>query len=187
VSRNLNLAAFNLSEAELEIVKAGMSDEMGKKPSKVDLAVYGPKVNEMAKSRAAVTATAEKEAGKAFLKKAAAEKGAVVKPSGLVYVELKAGSGPNPKPSDRVKVNYTGTFTDGKVFDSNTQHGGQPAAFPLTGVIPCWTEGLQLMKVGGKARLTCPSSIAYGDEGRPGIKGGATLVFEVELLSIDAK
>jgi FKBP-type peptidyl-prolyl cis-trans isomerase FkpA len=112
------------------------------------------------------------------------DKGAITTPSGLVYTELKGGTGPSPKETDRVTVNYRGTFTDGKEFDSSYKRN-QPATFPLNGVIKCWTEGLQKMKVGGKAKLVCPSSIAYGDQGRPPlIPGGATLNFEVELLAI---
>src|SRR5581483_6942048 len=102
--------------------------------------------------------------------------------SGLVLVPMKDGSGESPKPTDRVKVHYHGTLIDGKVFDSSVQRG-QPATFGLNQVIPCWTEGVQKLKVGGKAKLVCPSDIAYGDSGRPPqIPGGATLVFEVELL-----
>jgi FKBP-type peptidyl-prolyl cis-trans isomerase FkpA len=112
------------------------------------------------------------------------DKGAITTPSGLVYTELKGGTGPSPKVTDRVTVNYRGTFTDGKEFDSSYKRN-QPATFPLNGVIKCWTEGLQKMKVGGKAKLVCHSSIAYGDQGRPPlIPGGATLNFEVELLAI---
>jgi FKBP-type peptidyl-prolyl cis-trans isomerase len=127
-----------------------------------------------------------KEAPQDLLNKAAKEPGAKAFPSGLVYKEIKAGTGASPKPEDTVKVHYTGTFPDGKVFDSSVQRG-QPAEFPLRGVIPCWTEGIPKMKVGGKARLTCPASIAYGEQGRPGIPGGATLIFEVELLEIVKK
>ena len=90
-----------------------------------------------------------------------------------------------PKATDRVKVHYKGTLIDGTVFDSSIDRN-EPATFPLNGVIPCWTQGVQLMKVGGSARLVCPSELAYGDEGRPPrIKGGATLVFDLQLLSIE--
>lgn len=119
--------------------------------------------------------------------KAAAGKGTVKTSSGLVYTELKAGSGPSPKATDVVKVHYRGTLTDGKEFDSSYKRG-QPAEFPLNRVIPCWTEGVQMMKVGGKAKLECPSSIAYGPQGHPPvIPGGATLIFEIELLGINPK
>ncbi len=121
----------------------------------------------------------------AFLDKAAAEPGAVKTSSGLIYTELRPGTGASPKASDTVKVNYRGTLTDGSEFDSSYKRN-EPTEFPLDGVIPCWTEGVQRMKVGGKSRLVCPSSIAYGDGGRPPvIPGGATLVFEIELLSVN--
>lgn len=104
--------------------------------------------------------------------------------SGLVYEELKAGSGEQPTAADKVRVHYVGTFPDGREFDSSVRRG-QPAEFPLGRVIKCWTEGVQRMKVGGKARLTCPASIAYGEKGAGGvIPPGATLYFEVELLGV---
>jgi FKBP-type peptidyl-prolyl cis-trans isomerase FkpA len=113
---------------------------------------------------------------------AAKEPGAVVTSSGLVFRSLKDGTGAAPGKSDFVNVNYRGTFPDGKVFDASTK----PVGFPLNRVIPCWTEGVQKIKVGGKAKLTCPSAIAYGPNGTPGgpIPPNSTLVFEVELLSI---
>jgi FKBP-type peptidyl-prolyl cis-trans isomerase FkpA len=115
---------------------------------------------------------------------AAKEKGAVVTPSGLVYLSLRDGSGPSPAATDVVKVNYRGTFADGKEFDSSYKRNS-PAQFPLNGVIPCWTEGVQRMKVGGKARLTCPAKIAYGERGAGGtIPPNTPLQFEVELLEI---
>jgi FKBP-type peptidyl-prolyl cis-trans isomerase len=126
----------------------------------------------------------EKKASEPFLAKAAAESGAQKSASGLIYKETKAGTGESPKATDTVTVHYTGKLIDGTVFDSSVQRG-QPASFPLNGVIKCWTEGVQKMKVGGKATLVCPSNIAYGDGGRPPqIKGGATLVFDVELIAI---
>ena len=118
---------------------------------------------------------------------AAKEAGAVVTPSGLVYRSLKDGTGAAPTASDRVKVHYRGTFPDGKEFDSSFKRG-EPIEFPLSGVIKCWTEGVQRMKVGGKAKLTCPASIAYGERGAGGvIPPNATLQFEVELLGINGK
>jgi FKBP-type peptidyl-prolyl cis-trans isomerase FkpA len=115
---------------------------------------------------------------------AAREPGAVVTASGLVYRSLKEGDGPSPARSDRVRVHYRGTFPDGREFDSSYARN-RPAEFPLDHVIPCWTEGLQRMKVGGKARLTCPAAIAYGERGAGGvIPPNATLQFQVELLGI---
>jgi len=120
---------------------------------------------------------------KAFLDKAAAEPGAQRTASGLVYRVITAGTGASPKATDTVKVHYRGTLTNGKEFDSS--YGHAPAEFPLNMVIPCWTEGVQMMKVGGKSHLVCPASIAYGERGAPpDIPGGATLVFEIELLGI---
>lgn len=120
-----------------------------------------------------------------FLATAAAAKGAVLSESGLVYLSLKEGQGESPAAIDSVRVHYRGTLTDGKEFDSSYSRG-QPATFPLNRVIKCWTEGVQKMKVGGKARLTCPASIAYGERGTPGgpIPPNAVLQFEVELLGI---
>jgi FKBP-type peptidyl-prolyl cis-trans isomerase FkpA len=115
---------------------------------------------------------------------AAKETGAVVTKTGLVYRALKDGSGASPTAADTVKVHYKGTFPDGKEFDSSYARG-TPIEFPLGRVIPCWTEGVQRMKVGGKAKLTCPSQIAYGERGAGGvIPPNATLVFEVELLGV---
>jgi len=179
-----NLASFNLSPADLEPVLAGVSDGVLKKEYKVDVQAYAPKISQLQASRAGAAAAVEKKAGQAFLDKAAAEKGATRTPSGLIITTLKPGTGPSPKATDKVKVHYHGTLTDGTVFDSSVQRG-QPIELPLNGVIKCWTEGVQLMKVGGKSKLVCPSDIAYGDQGRPPqIKPGATLVFEVELLDI---
>jgi FKBP-type peptidyl-prolyl cis-trans isomerase FkpA len=127
---------------------------------------------------------AAKPEGASFLDKAAAEPGAVRTPSGLVYRDLRPGTGPSPQASDTVTVQYRGTLTDGTEFDSSYKRN-QPAQFPLGQVIPCWTEGVQKMKVGGKAQLVCPAEIAYGERGSPPvIPPGATLVFEIELLGI---
>jgi FKBP-type peptidyl-prolyl cis-trans isomerase FkpA len=121
------------------------------------------------------------------LQRAAAEPGAVVTDSGLVFRELKAGTGAKPAATDTVRVHYRGTFPDGKEFDSSHSRG-QPASFPLNRVIRCWTEGVQRIGVGGSAKLTCPPAIAYGDRGAGNvIPPGATLVFEVQLLAIEGK
>jgi FKBP-type peptidyl-prolyl cis-trans isomerase FkpA len=172
--------------AEIGLVTTGLTDALGDKPLKASPDAMGTKIREIAQARMQKAAAAEKEKGKATLEKAAAEKGAKKTASGLVYQELTPGKGEQPKATDTVKVNYRGTLPDGTEFDSSYKRN-QPATFPLTGVIKCWTEGLQLMKAGGKSKLTCPSDIAYGDRGSPPlIKPGATLVFEVELLSIEA-
>ena len=118
---------------------------------------------------------------------AAKEEGAVLTPSGLVYRSLKNGNGASPTASDKVTVHYKGTFPDGREFDSSYKRG-QPIDFPLNRVIACWTEGVQRMKVGGKAKLTCPPEIAYGSRGAgSAVPPNATLLFEVELLGIQGK
>lgn len=179
-----NLAPFKLSAKELEILTTGLSDGVLDREKKLDADVWQSRIPELARARQSAAAAEEKGQAQAFLEKAAAQPGAVKKPSGLVFRELVAGTGDGPTAADRVKVHYTGTLRDGTVFDSSLERG-QPAVFPLGGVIKCWTEGVALMKVGGKAVLTCPSDIAYGDAGAGGkIKPGAALAFEVELLEV---
>jgi FKBP-type peptidyl-prolyl cis-trans isomerase FkpA len=179
-----NLAAFNLTPAELQDIEAGMNDGLFSKEKKVDVDQYMPKIQALQQARAKAAADTEKKAAQPFLDKMAAEKGAKKTPSGAIYIEEKAGTGDQAKPTDKVKVNYTGKLMDGTVFDSSVERG-QPATFPLNQVIKCWTEGVSMMKAGGKAKLVCPSDIAYGDRGAPPkIKPGSTLVFDVELLEI---
>jgi len=138
-------------------------------------------------AKAAQGAAGEKANSAPFLAKAAAEPGAVKLTSGGIYKELTPGSGAQPTATDTVKVNYRGTLINGKEFDSSYKRN-EPAEFPLNGVIRCWTEGVQKMKVGGKAQLVCPSDVAYGDTGHPpDIPGGATLIFEIELLKVNGK
>jgi FKBP-type peptidyl-prolyl cis-trans isomerase FkpA len=181
------LGPFALTAAELEMVKAGLVDGVLGRERKADPRAYMEKIQQIRISRAAVVAAAEKKAGDAFLAKAASASGARKTASGLVITTLTPGTGPSPRATDKVKVHYHGTLIDGSVFDSSVQRG-QPATFPLNGVIKCWTEGVQLMKVGGKSRLVCPAELAYGERGAPPrIKPGATLIFDVELLEIVAE
>ena len=178
------LEPLNLTPAEVEIVKKGLTDAATGKKAQVELETYGPKIQGLAQARAADHAKGEKEKSKAFAEAAAREKGAVQTASGLVYRTITPGAGTSPAATDTVKVHYTGTLLDGKEFDSSMKRG-QPVEFKVNEVIPCWSEGMQKMKVGEKARLVCPSDIAYGDQGRPPvIPGGATLVFEVQLLGV---
>ena len=136
----------------------------------------------------AIVATAPARADDAATLAAAAKApGAVTTSSGLIYQSVKDGSGASPAAADTVKVNYRGTFLDGREFDSSAKNGG-PVSFPLNRVIKCWTEGVQKMKVGGKAKLTCPADLAYGSRGAGGVIPPDTpLQFDVELLAINAK
>jgi FKBP-type peptidyl-prolyl cis-trans isomerase FkpA len=176
-----SLGPLNLSPAEVEIVKKAISDGASGKPAE-DLGTWGPKIKGLAQTRAAAVAEKEKVTSKAYLDKAATEPGVVKTPSGLLYREVKAGTGASPRETDTVKVSYRGTFTNGTEFDKSPPN--QPTQFALNQVIKCWTEGVQKMKVGGKAVLVCPSDIAYGPDGRSGIPGNAALIFEVELVQI---
>ncbi len=179
-----SLEVFSLSPAELEKVLQGLKDgAAGKGKFQLDEKAQ-QSVNELARSRLAVVAEKEKGKGAAYLEKMAKTPGAFKTESGAIVIPVKQGTGAAPAATDKVKVHYTGKLVDGKVFDSSVQRG-QPAEFPLNGVIKCWTEGLQKMKVGGKATLVCPSAIAYGEQGRPPvIPGNAVLTFDVELLEI---
>lgn len=179
-----SLSVFNLTPAELDIVKEGLTDAFSGKKPEAEFLSYNDKIQELARARRKVQA--EKMAGvnKDFLDKAAKEKGALKSDSGLIFLSLHEGTGATPKSADTVKVNYRGTLIDGREFDSSYKRG-KPIEFKLDGVIKCWTEGLQKMKTGGKAKLVCPASLAYGDTGAGDlILPGATLAFEVELLEI---
>lgn len=177
-----SLRDFDPNPAELEVIRRAISDAFAGKPA-IDLEEWGPKIQALANLRGERVVTREKEAGAAYLTKAAAAANAVKTDSGLVYVETTAGTGASPTAADRVKVQYRGTLINGTEFDSSYARN-EPAEFPLSGVIRCWTEGVQHMKVGGKARLVCPSDLAYGDRGNDDIPGGAALVFDIELLDI---
>jgi FKBP-type peptidyl-prolyl cis-trans isomerase FkpA len=178
---------LNLSPAEMDLLKKGLSASLAGEKPEHDIQQYGSLLQARAQKESATLAMGEKQKSAAFRDQAAAEAGAVKTGSGLVYKTITPGKGPSPKATDTVRVHYHGTLPDGKVFDSSVQRG-QPAEFQLNQVIPCWTEGVGRMKVGEKARLVCPSEIAYGDRGAgPDIGPGATLVFEVELLSIKGK
>jgi FKBP-type peptidyl-prolyl cis-trans isomerase FkpA len=179
-----NVASFQLTAEEAEFVKRGLGDGITGKVKPEDVQGEIPKLQELERTR--VTAKNEKLAadGTAYFDKASKEAGVTKTTSGMLIKHTQEGTGASPKAADQVKVHYEGRLIDGKVFDSSVQRG-EPATFPLNGVIPCWTEGVQAMKVGGKAQLTCPPDLAYGPEGRPPtIPPQATLVFDVELLEI---
>ncbi|HUF73454.1 MAG TPA: FKBP-type peptidyl-prolyl cis-trans isomerase [Gammaproteobacteria bacterium] len=180
-----NIGEFRLTEAEFELVAAGMRDAVTGVAPRVEVDLYGPQIQRLADERASVGVDEEKLAAAEFADEIAARPGAERTDSGLVWVPITEGNGEFPTADDTVTVHYHGTLRDGSVFDSSVERG-MPATFPLSGVISCWTEGVPKISVGGKAELLCPSDIAYGDEGRPPtIPGGAVLLFEVELLAIE--
>jgi FKBP-type peptidyl-prolyl cis-trans isomerase FkpA/FKBP-type peptidyl-prolyl cis-trans isomerase FklB len=178
------LETFEFTQKEIDLVKAGLEDGALGKPAQVEAEKFAENVQKLHTTRLAALIEKDKKAGTEFLTKAAAEAGATKTDSGIVKKTLTPGTGASPTATDEVKVHYEGTLPSGKVFDSSIKRG-EPATFPLNGVIPCWTEAVQLMKVGEKARIVCPSELAYGERGSPPqIRPGATLVFQVELLDI---
>ena len=175
---------FALRETEIRQVQAGFAAGLRGKKSGVDLEVYGPKIQTLLTSRVAAATEKNKAAGTAYRAKAAAAKGAVTTPSGIIITTLNAGSGDSPAATDEVEVQYEGKLIDGTVFDSSIKRG-KPADFKLNAVVPCWTEGVQHIRLGGKSTLVCPPELAYGENGHPPvIPGGSTLVFQVELMKI---
>ena len=177
------LAVFRLTPAELELVKSGLADGTLKKPAKVEIDTFGPKIKPLAEARMAVGTTEEKKKGKAYIDTMAAKSGVKKLPLGTLYETVTEGTGKSPSATDKVKVNYKGTLIDGTVFDSSEKHGG-PQTFSLTEVYKCWVEALPAMKVGGKAKVYCSSELANGDRPTGIIPAGASLAFEIELLDI---
>ncbi len=176
------LSGYGFTEAELDLIAAGLKDGVLADDALIQLQEFGPKIDGMMQERKLRVAAAERAAGSGFVEAAAQEPGAERTASGAVYREVKPGSGEPAQATDRAVLHYHGTLIDGRVFDSSVD-GGAPAEFVIGEVIPCLSEGLQKMRVGGKARLVCPADTAYGDAGAPPmIPGGATIVFEVELL-----
>jgi len=179
-----SLHNLGLTEPELEVLVDGLKDSVLQRPAKVEMYEYGRRIPVFMKDRSKATVARETAASAPFLKAEAEKTGAVQTGTGLIYIEEKKGQGATPGATDTVTVHYHGMLRDGTVFDSSVERG-DPATFALNRVIPGWTEGLQRMKVGGKARLICPANIAYGNEGSPPkILGGAVLVFDVELIAI---
>jgi FKBP-type peptidyl-prolyl cis-trans isomerase FkpA len=173
-----NLVSFSLSKHEQDIFKQALTEAITN-PSKTDAPAVMQSYSQKFKD---LLVTRQKKKSEDFLAKAGKEKGAQTLPSGLIFTSITEGTGATPAATDKVKVNYKGTLADGTEFDSSYKRG-QPAEFQLNQVVPCWTEGIQKMKVGGKAKLVCPSKIAYGDNGHPPvIPPAAALTFEVELL-----
>lgn len=182
ISRTLE--RFALTPDELAVVQQGLEDGVLGRPPKVDLAAEAPKLHALQAARSQALADREKQAGAAAVAHAAAAPGAVRLPTGVLLQPLQPGVGPAPTVTDHVRVHYEGTLPDGTVFDSSRARG-EPATFPVRGVIACWTEALQAMRVGGRSRVVCPPELAYGERGAPpAIKPHATLVFDIELLAI---
>jgi FKBP-type peptidyl-prolyl cis-trans isomerase FkpA len=178
-----NLQRLELSEKELDVLYKGLKDAATGKQPEVDVAQFQPKIQEMFKERMSKASEKEKKGGLDYMTKFLAEGGQKTA-SGLGYKILKEGTGDAPKETDEVEVHYHGTLTNGTVFDSSVERG-KTITFPLNRVIRGWTEGLQLLKPGGKIKLVIPAELGYGDAGAPPkIPGGATLVFEVELFKV---
>ena len=178
-----NLVGAGFSADELAFVQRGLSDAVLGQDALVEFSEYGPQIQGFVQGRLAGAAEDELAQATAFMEEQAAVAGATLTESGIVIQEITPGTGDSPTADDTVQVHYHGTLRDGTVFDSSVDRG-EPATFPLNGVIPCWTEGLQHIGVGGKSRLVCPADLAYGPQGPPGIPGNSALMFEVELLEI---
>jgi len=182
ISRTLD--TFALSVEELEWVKSGLEDGVLKRDPKVDLAAEADGLHKMQDARRLAIVERERQAGVAFIAAMADLPGSKRHPSGIVLQPLSSGAGEQPDANDHVRVHYEGRLIDGTVFESSRARG-TPATLPVRGVIPCWSEALQAMRVGERSRVVCPAELAYGDRGAPPvIKPGATLVFDIELLGV---
>jgi FKBP-type peptidyl-prolyl cis-trans isomerase FkpA len=177
-----SLTPFSLTADELEIVKKGITDAVTGKTPAVDFNSYNTKIRNLGNTRRIAQAEKVKTGNVAFFEKAANEKRAVKSDTGMVYLSLKEGSGLIPGPGDSISINYRGTLPDGKEFTSNQ---GIPKELKLTNtILKCWNEGLQKMRVGGKALLSCPPALAYGENGGELVPPGVAVAFEIELLDV---
>ncbi len=180
-----NLKRQGLDKVQPADVSAGLADAISGATPKISIEEANQILEKFMKEQATKGSEGNIEAGAAFLAENAKRPGVVTLPSGLQYEIMKAGTGPQPKATDKVTTHYHGTLIDGTVFDSSVERG-QPATFPVNGVIQGWVEALQLMPVGSKWKLFIPYNLAYGERGAGAqIKPFSTLVFEVELLSIN--
>ncbi|MCO4793454.1 MAG: FKBP-type peptidyl-prolyl cis-trans isomerase [Bacteriovoracaceae bacterium] len=180
------LSNLNLTEHEVNALVAGLRDKATNQKTQINYREYQSKVQALFKGRMSKNTDKFKGKGKDFIENFVKKEGASKTASGLAYKVISQGKGANPKPTDIVEVHYHGTLIDGTVFDSSKERG-KKVKFPLNRVIKGWTEGLQLLQPGGKIKLVIPSELAYGDHGAPPkIPGGATLVFEVELFSVNS-
>jgi FKBP-type peptidyl-prolyl cis-trans isomerase len=187
IGKRVGLTELEFSQTEIDLLLKGIKTAAAGKDSPYELEKIGPAMDDfMQKKQAAYVGKLKEKnqgANTAFFTKLKENKAVVELPSGLRYEIILAGTGPAPKATETVKVHYTGKLIDGTVFDSSVQRG-EPAEFPLDQVIPGWTEGIQKMNKGGKIKLYVPPHLAYGDDGRPSIPPGSTLIFDVELLDI---
>jgi len=187
MGKRVGLADLGFTPDEVNSLIKGIAAAASGKESPYDLQKIGPSMDEFIQKKQAVYigSMKQKSLGEAssLFSKLKENKNVVALPDGLNYEIVKQGDGPAPKPTDHVKVNYTGTLVNGTVFDSSVQRG-VPAEFGLGEVIAGWTEGLQKVNKGGKIKLYVPPDLAYGDEGRPGIPPGSALIFDIDLLDI---
>ena len=182
ISRTLE--SFALTPDELKYVGMGLEDGVLQREPKVDLAAEAPRLHELQSARRAAAAAGEKDRALAHVASVSGNPDSIHHPNGLIVEPLKSGSGETPSSSDHVSVHYVGRLVDGTVFDSSLARG-EPTTLPVKGVIACWNQALPTLRVGTRARLTCPPELAYGDRGLPpAIRPGATLIFELELLGI---
>ena len=188
MGKRAGLADLGFTQDELDSIAKGVIGGIKGKESPYQLQKVGPAMDEFMQRKETTLVQGMKAKNlsdaAAFFTKLSADKNVVELPDGLRYEILKPGEGNPPKPTDKVRVNYTGTLLNGTVFDSSTSRG-KPAEFELDKVIPGWTEGLQKTSKGGKIKLYVPPQLAYGDGGRPGIPPGSALIFEVELVEIN--
>ncbi len=180
------LKNLNLNDKEVEMLQAGLYDSVKGNKLKVEPADYQKKIQDTFQARINAANEKVKSEGQKYLDNFTKNEGVVKTESGLAYKIEKAGEGKSPKETDIVEVHYKGTLIDGTEFDSSYSRN-KTVSFPLNRVIKGWTEGLQLLKEGGKMKMVIPSDLAYGDRGAPpNIPGGATLVFDVELFKVTA-
>lgn len=177
-----SLSRYGFSPRELALVQLGIADQALGHETVVDVEHFAARISALAPARSSEEVQAEKQKAKAFEAEAAQQPGAIREASGVIFRALREGQGAAPNPDDVLTLNYEGRFVDGKVF-TTSNHPGAQTEFHGDNLIRCWADALHRMHVGGKARLVCPSATAYGDLGRPPkIPGGATLVFDVELV-----
>jgi len=180
----LPVSSLDLKDDDLAWIRQGLSDSAGGRSLRIPLESFAPKVSDFTQSRLAEVASLEAAKDSVVVQREAAQPGTVRHPSGLLYRETKAGTKPGPGKTGKVFVAYTGTLTNGTVFDTSRSLG-RPIVFDLEKVIPCWRNALPLMKAGGQARIVCPPSLAWGNVGNPPrIRPGATVIYDIELVEV---